>query len=174
MKRVSRTENEWFALGKAAFSSSTIGKLPPSDPALRDALRVLAVVRALHEDGYQRIRVSTGLSTSGMHWRCLLTTADNINPDGWSPNHYYDNAVHYSSADGVELFGWKDALDKNPKELAQLFVERFPDIAERGKGRDQAYADWFAGIMATAEAGRLPIFFADFDIDLSGVSAPPP
>ena len=34
--------------------------------------------------------------------------------------------------------------------------------------------EWFAGTMATAETGQLPIFFADYDIDLSGVSAPPP
>ena len=116
------------------------------------------------------------MSPSGMHWRCVLTTSDSVKPDGWSPKHGFCDAVHYSSASGAALFGWKDVdtHDKNAKDLAQLFVERFPEIAERGKGRDQAYADWFAGIMTTAEAGRLPIFFADYEIDLSGVSVPPP
>ena len=115
------------------------------------------------------------MSPSGMHWRCWLTTADSVSPDGWSSKtHAYYNTASYSSAARAQMFGWEDAHDKNAKDLAQLFVERFPEIAERGKGRDQAYADWFAGIMATAEAGRLPIFFADYEIDLSGVSVPPP
>ena len=174
MKQISRKENEWFALGKAAFSSVKWA-LSPKDPTLRDALRVLSVVRKLHEGGYQRIRVRTGWSPSGFHWRCWLTTADSVKTDGWSPKTYsYTNVFQYSSAEGAQMFGWKDATGKSPTELAKLFVERFPEIAERGKGRDQAYADWFSGIMATAEAGRLPVFFADYEIDLSGVSVPPP
>ena len=50
-----------------------------------------------------------------------------------------------------------------------MFVERFPEVAVRRAGRDQAYADWFAGMMTTAQTGRVPIFYADFDIDLSHV-----
>ena len=38
----------------------------------------------------------------------------------------------------------------------------------------QPESDWYAGMMATAQTGRVPIFYADFDIDLSHVSVPPP
>ena len=55
-----------------------------------------------------------------------------------------------------------------------MFAERFPEVAALGAGSDQDYADWFAGMMATAQTGRLPIFSADFEIDLSAVSVPPP
>lgn len=55
-----------------------------------------------------------------------------------------------------------------------MFVEWFPEMAACGTGYDRDYADWFPGIMATAETSRLPIFFADFEIDLSAVSVPPP
>ena len=84
------------------------------------------------------------------------------------------NVVHQSTADGVAPFGWKDAGDNPARELARRFVERFPETAARGAGSDRAHADWFAAMMAIAETGQLPIFFADFELDLSGVSVPPP
>ena len=141
---------------------------------LRDALRVLSLVRALHEAGYQRVRVSTGLSPSGLYWRCLITSADNVQENGWAVTDPASNVVHYSTADGAAPFGWNDAGDEPARELARRFVERFPETAARGAGSDPAYADWFAVMMAIAETGQLPIFFADFELDLSGVSVPPP
>lgn len=47
-------------------------------------------------------------------------------------------------------------------------------ITARGAGCDRAYVDWYAGMMITAETGRIPVFFADYEIDISGVVVPPP
>ena len=171
MDATRRPEGSWFARGRSAFSSDS----PPQlGPVLHDALRVLSLVRALHEAGYQRIRVCTGLSPSGMHWRCLITTADNVEENGWAITNELSNVAHYSSGAGAAPFEWEDAGANGASELARLFVERFPETAARGAGCDRAYADWFAGMLATAETGRLPIFFTDFEIDLSAVLAPPP
>ncbi len=165
-------EDSWFARGKSAFAREE--PLQPG-PALRDILRVLSLVRALHEAGYQRIRMRSGLSPSGMHWRCSITSADNVAEDGLRIKESTCSLVAgYSSSEGDAPFGWRDAGGKDACELARMFVERFPEIAARGKGHDPVYADWFAGIMATAETGREPVFYADFEIDLSDVSVPPP
>lgn len=169
-----RGKTDWFALGKSAFAS----KRPDTDtkdPRLADALCLLSSVRALHEAGYQRIRVDAGLSASGAYWRCYVTTAGNVRTNGHTLlRSEFRDVAKYTTGQGSELFGWKDAAGKTPQELALVFIERFPDLARRGMGRDQAYADWFAGMMVTAATGRLPIFFADFDLDLSKISVPPP
>ncbi len=55
-----------------------------------------------------------------------------------------------------------------------MFVEQFPEMAAQGTGHDLVYAEWFAGMMATADTGGLPAYFAVFEFDLSYVSVPPP
>ena len=70
-------------------------------------------------------------------------------------------------------FGWDDARGKKPRRLARMFVEHFPCVAEDGEGEDQAYAGWFTGILAVAKKGRLPVFFGDYEIDLSSLSVSP-
>ena len=150
-------------------------KLSPADPLLRQPLRILSMVYELHEAGYQRIRICAGLSPSGGYWRYHVTDSNNIKPDGLFPRSWTEDVAYHSvGADYAPPFGWKDARGKKPRQLARMFVERFPRIAERGKGEDRSYADWFIGILAAARNGRLPIFFADNRIDLSSLSAPPP
>ena len=171
MENSPRTESSWFSQGKSAFSSD---KFPQSGPLLRDALRVLSIVQSLHESGYQWIRAFTCLSSSGVHWRCYVTSADNVEDNGWTLKCTFTNVADYTSGDGAAPFGWDDAEKWTYPELALRFAKQFPALAECGAGSDQAYADWFAGMMITARTGRLPIFSADYAIDLSAVSVPPP
>jgi len=65
-------------------------------------------------------------------------------------------------------------LGKNARQLAQMFIARFPEVARRGIGRDHAYAGWFVGMMGAAENGRIPVFFADWDVELIESEMPPP
>lgn len=150
-------------------------KLLPADPMLRQPLRILSMIHELHEAGYQRIRICAGLSPSGGSWRCYVTHSNNVEPDGPFPKSWMEDVASYSvGAEYVPPFGWDDARAKKPRQLARMFVERFPRIAEAGRGEDRAYADWFAGMLAAARKGRLPVFFADYEIDLSSLSPPPP
>ena len=55
-----------------------------------------------------------------------------------------------------------------------MFIERFPDMANAGFGKDQLYADWFANMLAATEKGRLPAFYADFDLEPSEIPDTPP
>ena len=147
----------------------------PTDPMLRQPLRILSMVYELHEAEYQRIRICAGLSPSGGSWRCYVTDSNNVEPNGLFPKSWTEDVASYSSGAGyAPPFGWDDARGRKPRQLARMFVERFPRIAEAGRGEDRAYADWFAGMLAAARKGRLPVFFADYEIDLSSLSPPPP
>lgn len=164
-------EDSWFDLGRAAFSR---GMLLGRGRVLDDVLRVLSIVRALHATGYQRIRACGFLAPSGLYWRCLITSADNVKANGWDVRESLTDAAFYTSGEEAAPFGWWDAGDLRASDLARRFVEQFPEIAARGAGSDSAYADWYAGMMVTAETGRIPVFFADYEIDISKVVVPPP
>ena len=148
-----------------------------SSPAVRRMVghvcRFLATIHELHKLGYQGVRISPGRSPSGAHWRCAVAAASTMRRDGWSLISDSD-AAHHSSADGARVFGWEDAPRKSPPRLARMFVERFPRLAADGTGMDYAYAGWFAAMLGAAEHGRLPVFYADYELDLSGLDMPPP
>ena len=163
-------EDSWFNRGKTAFSR---GMSLRRGRVLDDALRVLSIVHALHMAGYQRIRACGFLAPSGLYWRCLITSADNVEANGWGVKDDLTNAGFYTSGEGATPFGWQDAGDLSGPDLARRFVEQFPEIASRGTGCDRAYADWYAGLMATTETGRIPVLFADYEIDISDVVVPP-
>ena len=55
-----------------------------------------------------------------------------------------------------------------------MFIERFPQVASDSIGMDYAYAGWFAALLGAVEHGRLPVFYADYELDLSGLDLPPP
>jgi hypothetical protein len=151
-----------------------ISTVPSSNVSVRRAGRVLAMIHELHKAGYQRIRIAPGMSPSGNHWRCHVTTADNTQLNGWEPINQEEDVVNYSTGDEDRFFGWADASGKNARQLAQMFITRFPNLAKKGAGRDRPYAGWFVGMLGTAENGRLPIFFADYDLESTESEMPPP
>lgn len=149
----------------------TVGmlKISPDTPAFRHAQTLLWMVRELHRAGYQRLRARPSLAPSGLYWRCEIVAAV-----GATERTGYFGGASYSSASKDVFFGWRDAGGKSPQELADMFVERFPDMANAGFGKDQLYADWFANMLAATEKGRLPAFSADFDLKPSEIPDPPP
>jgi hypothetical protein len=157
-----------------AGSTLPVSLSAPADASRRRALRVLTMVAELHKVGYQRLRIAAGMSPSGTHWRCSITPMDNVHVNGWEPVDWDRNVAHYSTADGSRYFGWQDAARKSARQLAQMFIERFPHLAASSAGRDRAYAGWFVGTLGAAENGRLPIIFADGNVQLSESELPPP
>src|SRR5437016_1566977 len=106
--------------------------------------KVLAMVTELHVRGYQRLRIAPGMSASGCSWRCSITPATNIsNRHGARMLSWDTLAAHYSSSQEREYFEWKDAAHASPSRLARIFIERFPEIAEAGRGSDWIYAGWY-------------------------------
>lgn len=142
---------------------------PQADPVFRRAFRVLAMVGELHKRGYQLLRISPGMAPSGMHWRCSIFAAHPaVHPHDTSvAGHDEASIARYSTGMENNYFGWTDAQTATARELATLFVDRFPTIADRGNGEDWPYAGWYVQMLGVAERGHLPIAYDDGYEDLS-------
>ena len=124
------------------------------------------MVHECHKAGYQRIRISPGMAPSGVHWRCTITFADNVAEDGHSILDGADGLVaRYTSGQGNRYFDWTGAQQMTARRLADRFLKAFPVIAERGAGRDWAYAGWLTDVLGRAEHGLFPVFYADYPLD---------
>jgi hypothetical protein len=139
------------------------------------ALRLLWMVRRLHELGFERLRISPGLSPSGAYWRCPLTHAGNVGPDGFSILEEAEGSgafVRYSSADEPCPFSWSDAAEWSAQAMAEAFLERFPKLAELARGSDCPYAIWLAEVLGRAEAGEFVVLYSDLGESVGRL--PPP
>ncbi len=136
------------------------------------------MIHELHKAGYQRVRFCSGMAPSGLHWRCAITHAANVAADGISfvNNAPSEEVAHHSSANADRYFGWEDAAGRSARELAILFIQRYPVIVEKGDGRDWTYAGWLTDILGRAEVGMsdaIPVFFADYPLSLDAEWMPP-
>ncbi len=103
--------------------------------------RLMAMVRVLHERGYERLYLYSWPKPSGMHWRWHLFCGQRdwvhrpLRP-GWygSGSDYMFNPV----------FGWGDAPGATDVELADAFARADPDGLAHARGRDLAHTRWFA------------------------------
>jgi hypothetical protein len=139
------------------YVPDTVSLSPSPDPAVRRALRVLAMVHELHRAGYQRLRICAGYTLDLRHWRCYIGPAAQFHTDGWRPTD--DIEVLYTTCQGNDYFGWSDAAHDDARSLATKFLERHPELARQAAGEDFAYAGWFTRILGRAEHGFLPEFF---------------
>ena len=157
----------------------SISLSPSSVPSRRHATRLLTMIHELHKAGYQRIRFSSGMAPSGMHWRCSITHTSNMTCDGLHIDgaNTGDEVAHYSTASANRYFQWHDAPGRSARELGVMFLERFPIIGREGFGRDWAYAGWLTEMLGRAERDEpsgFPVFFADYPLDLIPADLPPP
>jgi hypothetical protein len=127
--------------------------------------KVLRMVAELHVRGYQRLRIAPGMAPSGCYWRCAVTPATNISPrhGAWMMS-WGALAAHYTSGQERRYFGWEDAAHVTPSRLADLFIERVPEIAEAGRGSDWLYAGWYVEMLHLTYPGNLPIAYADWEL----------
>ncbi len=132
-------------------------------PEIRRAQRVLLMVYELHKAGYQRLRIVPGLSPSGSYWRVSITPITNIlKTHGAMSREFDEDAAHYSSGMQNEYFDWEDAQKDTARQLAVKFIERFPEIVQKGSGRDWEYVGWYVEMLGFAERGHLPVAYADW------------
>lgn len=134
----------------------------PKEDFKRRALRVLAMVHELHKAGYQRLRIVPGASPSGC-WRCSITPITNILRTHGAMSAEFDrDAIHYSSAQANNYFGWKGVSGCTARELGAEFIRRCPEIAAKGLGEDWEYAGWYVMMLGVAERGDFPEAYADW------------
>ena len=151
---------------------------PPSESALRDAARLIAMVHELHKAGYQRIRICPSIAPNGIHWRCSISHSGNLAEDGLGfRGGGHGEVASYTSGQGARYFDWPDGDQLTARQLARRFLDTFPVIAEQGAGRDWPYAGWLTDVLGYAEHGKFVAFWADYPLDpedLRRWTPPPP
>lgn len=124
------------------------------------------MVAELHKRGYQHLRIVTGFSASGVHWRCEITPRSNVTGKyGLTIVQDGPLVARYSSADEDAYFQWHDARGATARELADLFVVRFPELCAEALHPDLLYAGRYVQMLGVAEQGLLPWSYSDYGAD---------
>ena len=88
----------------------------------------------------------------------------------WRPARFAPDARHTTREGATRADDGMRAIYE--RRIRRRLIGRFPWIARRGAGRHPADVSWLAGMLGAAETGRLPIVFADLEINLSGGVVP--
>jgi hypothetical protein len=135
---------------------------PEQLTAATNARRVLLMVAELHKLGYEGLRATPFMSSSGCYWRCCVVPASMTRPDHgarFAEDVDYYTLPRYSSADEANYFGWTNMKPITPSMLAKRFIIEFPKFAEAGHHPDPAYVRWFAEMLElTAPVGVVTAF----------------
>lgn len=134
---------------------------------------ILEMLARLHERGYQRLRLSSGISPTGLNWRYGVAPADHFEKDGYRlrGGHYPGTAFGTTRGDDPP-FGWDDARGLGPDQLAALFLERFPEVAAAGSGSDAGYVEWLARTLEACQPDGAPVMYGEYvDVAADGYIA---
>ena len=111
-------------------------------------------------------------------WRLVIAPADIFTPwngayiDDVGPR--FNEVAVYSSASEADFFAWGDAHADNARQLAEKFVQRFPALCRRGKGRDWAYAGWLSELLGVLERNSaLPVIMEEHGAKPTGLRTLP-
>jgi hypothetical protein len=135
-------------------------------PLVRRAHRVIRMVSDLHRMGYQRLRVMPYLHP--MAYRIAIAPVECfIKANGVAlEDEGLMRAAIYSSASENQYFDWTDAKSHSSLQLAEKFVERFPDLSKSGMGADWGYAGWLADLVGFLGTGDwLPVVRSEYASD---------
>jgi hypothetical protein len=131
-------------------SSGARAIVDEANKMVRRGQRLIRMVSELHRLGYQRLRIMP--YEAPLAWRLAIGPRDlfSTTNGAWAP---YDGKfpAHYTAASGKNYFGWTDAGQDNARQLAEKFLQRFPEVCERALGRDWTYAGWLSELLGVLE-----------------------
>jgi hypothetical protein len=103
----------------------------------------MAVVRALHEAGYQKLYLYSWPKPSGLHWRWHLFTG----PRNWMQRTWregwYGSGAEYNNN---PVMGWNDVPGASTDELIHALAKFDPQGLAEALGRDEDHTAWFAQV----------------------------
>ena len=103
--------------------------------------RLMAMMRELHQAGYQRLYLYNWPNPSGMHWRWPLFCG----PRNWMHRSrregWYGSGADYNFN---PVMGWGDAPGASTVELVDALARFDPQGLAQALGRDEDHTDWFA------------------------------
>jgi hypothetical protein len=105
--------------------------------------RLMAMVRALHQAGYEKLYLYSWPKPSGLHWRWHLFTGQRDwmqRPwrEGW-----YGSGADYNVN---PVMGWGDSPGADTDELVTALAKFDPHGLAQALGRDEDHTAWFAGV----------------------------
>lgn len=126
---------------------------------------LLAMLAELHDRGYQRLRISCGMSPAGMHWRHMIAPRSYFEPNGyWLKSNKFAAAAVGSLSDlDQPPFQWPEEMaGRPPAEMADYFEAHHAALLEDGKGKDAAYAAWLRAMLEACGQDGALILFDDY------------
>jgi len=101
--------------------------------------KIMSMLRELHMMGYEKLRLISSVSPSGAYWRFAILPATKVSRlNGAMASSFYFPVNVNGSFDGSEkCTGLGDTENDTPRRLAELFLNRFPEIAAEGFGQDR-------------------------------------
>jgi hypothetical protein len=105
--------------------------------------RLMAMVRALHRAGYQRLYLYAWPKPSGLHWRWhLFAGRRDWMQRPWREGWYGSGADYNVNP----VMGWGDAPGASTEELVHALARFDPHGLAQALGRDEDHTDWFEGV----------------------------
>jgi hypothetical protein len=127
--------------------------------------RLMAMVRALHRAGYQRLYLYTWPKPSGLHWRWHLFTG----PRNWMQRPWregwYGSGAEYNFN---PVMGWGDQPGATTEELIEALARFDPPGLAQALGRDEDHTAWFDAVCAAL----LPNYMYSLNMAHVGVAQP--
>lgn len=125
--------------------------------------RLMAMIRELHNAGYQRLYLYSWPKPSGLHWRWQLFTG----PRHWMQRPWregwYGSGADYNFN---PVMGWGDAPGASSAELIQALAQFDPSGLAQALGRDEDHSLWFA----TVCDALLPNYAYSLAMDKPGIA----
>ena len=119
---------------------------------IRRAQRCFRMLSELHRLGYQNLRGMSYINPLGYRFAIAPKSLFSERNGAVIPaSQIIGDDVAITGAG--DYFGWVDTSHDDARALAEKFIERFPNIANKGKGRDWAYAGWLAELIGFLEQG---------------------
>lgn len=105
--------------------------------------RLMAMVRALHQAGYQKLYLYAWPKPSGLHWRWhLFTGKRDWMQRSWREGWYGSGADYNSNP----VMGWGDNPGATTEELIHALAKFDPQGLAQALGRDDDHTAWFASV----------------------------
>ncbi len=119
--------------------------------------RLMAMVRALHQAGYQRLYLYAWPKPSGLHWRWHLFAG----PRHWMQRPWregwYGSGADYNFN---PVMGWGDAPGASTEELLHALAKFDPQGLAQALGRDEDHTAWFESVCSVL----LPTYMYSLDM----------
>ncbi len=105
--------------------------------------RLMAMVRALHAAGYQKLYLYSWPKPSGLHWRWQLFTGTRNWMQRPCREGWYGSGADYNFN---PVMGWGDAPGASTEELVHALAQFDPAGLAQAIGKDEDHTAWFADI----------------------------